>query len=145
MPLLRRSVPRRGVHPVSPNHQPTKGKSMKATTPVRVNTTADLELGRDPIEDWVNVATVRPATITPLMLDDGPGARIRFAVDLGALADHAELIVPFAALAEFVDQVREGGLDGFVDALDHRPPRGRSRKYIDAYTLGEVEARGRAQ
>lgn len=118
---------------------------MKATTPVRVNTTADLELGRDPIEDWVNVATVRPATITPLMLDDSPGARIRFVVDLGALADHAELIVPFSALAEFVDQVREGGLDGFVDALDHRHPRGRSRKYIDAYTLGEVEARGRAQ
>ncbi|QFG13482.1 hypothetical protein PP501_gp50 [Gordonia phage Powerball] len=108
MRVLWRSVPRRGVHPVSPNHQPTKGKSMSAPTSVRVDTTADLELGRDPIEDWVNVASVRPATITPLMLDDGPGARIRFVVDLGALADHAELIVPFAALAEFVDQLRAG-------------------------------------
>ena len=120
---------------------------MTATTPttLRVNTTADLELGRDPIEEWINVASVRPATIAPLDLEDGPGARIRFAVDLGAVADTAELIVPFTALAEYVDQVRDGDLDGFDDALDHLPPRGRSRKYVDAYTLGEVEARGRAE
>lgn len=120
---------------------------MTATTPttLRVSTTADLELGRDPIEEWINVASERPATITPVDLDDGPGARIRFVVDLGALADSVELIVPFSALAEYVDQVRDGDIDGFDDALDHRPPRGRSRKYIDAYTLGEVEARGRAE
>ncbi|MBR7191688.1 hypothetical protein [Gordonia sp. SCSIO 19800] len=120
---------------------------MTATIPttLRIDTTADLELGRDPIEDWINVASVRPATITPLALDDGPGARIRFAVELGAVADTAEVIVPFTDLAEYVDQVREGELDGFEDALDHRPPRGRSRKYTDAYTLGEVEARGRAE
>ncbi|AMS02797.1 hypothetical protein SEA_YEEZY_52 [Gordonia phage Yeezy] len=83
---------------------------MTAAAPaaIRIDTTADLELGRDPIEDWINVASVRPATITPLALDDGPGVRIRFVVDLGALADSAELIVPFSALAEFVDQVRAG-------------------------------------
>ncbi|UXE04858.1 hypothetical protein SEA_EUDORIA_54 [Gordonia phage Eudoria] len=120
---------------------------MTAAAPaaIRIDTTADLELGRDPIEDWINVASVRPATITPLTLDDGPGARIRFVVDLGAIADTAEVIVPFTALAEYVDQIRDGDLDGFDDALDHLPPRGRSRKYIDAYTLGEVEARGRAE
>ncbi|QFP97018.1 hypothetical protein SEA_SUERTE_47 [Gordonia phage Suerte] len=31
MQVLRRSVPRRGLHPVSPNHQPTKGKSVTVT------------------------------------------------------------------------------------------------------------------
>ncbi|QOI66883.1 hypothetical protein SEA_BOSNIA_53 [Gordonia phage Bosnia] len=120
---------------------------MTATTPtaLRVNTTADLELGRNAIDEWVNVASVRPAFIAPIDLDDGPGARIRFVVDLGALADTAEVIVPFVDLAEFVDQVREGDRDGFEDAVDHLPPRGRSRKYVDAYTLGEVEARGRAE
>lgn len=71
-----------------------------------VETTADLEIGRDPIEDWINVASMRPARITPLALDDGPGARITFDVDLGAVADKAEVIVPFDALAQFVDQVR---------------------------------------
>ncbi|QSM00091.1 hypothetical protein SEA_CASHLINE_52 [Gordonia phage Cashline] len=83
---------------------------MTAAAPaaIRIDTTADLELGRDPIEDWINVASVRPAFIAPIELDDGPGARIRFVVDLGALADTAELIVPFSALAEFVDQVRAG-------------------------------------
>lgn len=112
---------------------------------VRIDTTADLELGRDPIEEWINVASVRRATITPIDLEDGRGTRIRFTTDLGALADAAEVIVPFTDLAEFVDQVRDGDVDGFEDALDHLPPRGKSRKYVDAYTLGQVEARGRAE
>ncbi|QDH93391.1 hypothetical protein PP504_gp53 [Gordonia phage Dolores] len=115
------------------------------TVPVRVNTTAEFELGRYAVDEWINVASVRRAFIAPIDREDGRGARIRFTTDLGALADTAEVIVPFTDLAEFVDQVRDGDLDGFEDALDHRPPRGRSRKYIDAYTLGEVEARGRAQ
>ncbi|MDJ0006479.1 hypothetical protein [Gordonia alkanivorans] len=112
---------------------------------VRINTTADLELGRYAIDEWANVASVRPAFIAPIDLEDGRGARIRFNADLGAIADTAEVIVPFTDLAEFVDQVRDGDIDGFEDALDHLPPRGKSRKYTDAYTLGQVEARGRAE
>ncbi|AMS03866.1 hypothetical protein SEA_BAXTERFOX_56 [Gordonia phage BaxterFox] len=83
---------------------------MTAAAPaaIRIETTADLELGRYAVDEWTNVASVRPAFIAPIELDDGPGARIRFVVDLGALADTAELIVPFSALAEFVDQVRAG-------------------------------------
>ncbi|QZD97570.1 hypothetical protein SEA_LONELYBOI_52 [Gordonia phage LonelyBoi] len=115
------------------------------TIAVRVDTTADLELGRYAVDEWTNVASVRPAFIAPIDREDGPGARIRLTTDLGAIADTAEVIVPFTDLAEFVDRVRDGDLDGFDDALDHRPPRGRSRKYIDAYALGEVEARGRAE
>lgn len=120
---------------------------MTAAAPaaIRINTTADLELGRYAIDEWANVASVRRAFIAPIDREDGRGARIRFSADLGALADTAEVIVPFTDVAEFVDQVRDGNLDGFEDALDHLPPRGRSRKYIDAYTLGEVEARGRAE
>ncbi|QDF16226.1 hypothetical protein SEA_MALACHAI_53 [Gordonia phage Malachai] len=112
---------------------------------VRVDTTADLELGSFGIDEWTNVASVRPAFIAPIDLEDGRGARIRLTADLGALADTAEVIVPFTDVAEFVDQVRDGDVDGFEDALDHLPPRGKSRKYVDAYTLGQVEARGRAE
>ncbi|QGJ87301.1 hypothetical protein SEA_WOCKET_55 [Gordonia phage Wocket] len=112
---------------------------------VRIDTTADLEVGSDPIEEWTSVASQRPAAITPIDLEDGRGTRIRFTADLGAFADTAEVIVPFTDVAEFVDQVRDGDVDGFEDALDHLPPRGKSRKYTDAYTLGQVEARGRAE
>lgn len=78
---------------------------------VRVTTSADLEVGRDPIEEWINVASLQPAVITPLALDDGPGVRIAFGVDMGAVADKAEVIVPFASIAEFVDRVRQAQKD----------------------------------
>lgn len=90
----------------------TEASKKLAKVVVRVNTTADLEVGRDPIEDWINVASLQPAVITPLALDDGPGVRIAFGVDMGAVADKAEVIVPFAAIAEFVDRVREAEKDG---------------------------------
>ncbi|QCG77639.1 hypothetical protein HOV42_gp56 [Gordonia phage Fairfaxidum] len=80
---------------------------------------------------------------------DGRATHLTIDVTLGTLADAVLVTLPFDALAEFVDQVREtaqhgADLDGFNDALDHLPPRGKSRKYIDAYTLGQVEARERA-
>ncbi|QDM56399.1 hypothetical protein PP515_gp52 [Gordonia phage Sidious] len=71
-----------------------------------IHTTADLDLGDAVAGVLTSIAANRPATISPLDIDDGPGARIRFAVDLGAVADTAEVIVPFTALAEYVDQVR---------------------------------------
>ncbi|QFG08115.1 hypothetical protein SEA_PCORAL7_55 [Gordonia phage PCoral7] len=115
---------------------------------VLVDTKADVEFGNGGV--WTNVAAQRPTALTTVTLENHErGTRIRAVVDLGALADHAEVIVPFADLAEFVDQVREsapfGEIDGFEDALDGRPPRGCSRKYNDAYTLGQVEARARAE
>ncbi|QBG78528.1 hypothetical protein SEA_HITTER_55 [Gordonia phage Hitter] len=115
---------------------------------VHIDTTADLEVGFSGGEEWTSVAAARHGAITPIDLDDlkdDRGIRIRFTADLGPFADTAQVIVPFTDLAEFVDQVRDGDVDGFEDALDHLPPRGRSRKYVDAYTLGQVEARGRAE
>ncbi len=72
----------------------------------RIETTADLDVGTDLSEEWASLAATRPAVLAELPLEEGPGMRIRFGIDLGALAETAELIVPFTAVAEFVDQVR---------------------------------------
>jgi hypothetical protein len=110
----------------------------------RIESTADLDVGTDLCEDWKSLAAARPAVLTELPLDEGPGVRIRFSIDFGALADTAEVIVPFSAVAQLVDEVRDSNKDGFTDALDGRPPRGRSDRYLEAYGLGQVEARARA-
>ncbi|AWN04164.1 hypothetical protein KNT89_gp51 [Gordonia phage Petra] len=74
----------------------------------------------------------------------GHDAVVTVETELGAV-EGLIFALPFTAISEYVDQVRDGDLDGFEDALNHLLPRGRSRKYIDAYTLGQVEARGRAE
>lgn len=111
----------------------------------RVETTVDLDVGTDLSEDWASLAARRPAVLAELPLDEGQGMRIRFGVDLGAVAETAEVIVPFAAVADFVDRVRAGQRDGFRDALDRLPPQASTPEYLDAHSLGVTEAIARAE
>ncbi|AMS03130.1 hypothetical protein BJD61_gp51 [Gordonia phage Obliviate] len=115
---------------------------------VRIDTRADVDLiaGNSTI---VSLCSDRHSTLvdrTPAS-DLYQGHDVVVTVESGALGAIGGLVftLPFLDIAEYVDQVRDGGLDGFEDALNHLLPRGRSRKYIDAYTLGQVEARGRAE
>ncbi|AXH49698.1 hypothetical protein KNT98_gp56 [Gordonia phage Frokostdame] len=117
-------------------------------TAIRINTRADVDLiaGNSTL---VSLCSDRSSTLvdrTP-MSDLYQGHDVVVTVESGELGAIGGLVftLPFTDLAEYVDQVRDGDLDGFEDALNHLPPRGRSRKYTDAYTLGQVEARGRAE
>lgn len=113
-------------------------------------TTVSLDFGHeltpsDPIR-WFCIAADRPALLgIDEDLNDRRVLTVRFHPNAGGIADVAELAVPMHELTEFVHRVREHdlSLDGFADALDGRPARGFSTHYLDQYSLGEVEARGR--
>ena len=115
---------------------------------VRISTKGCVDL-INPSGQFTSVSDGRHVELTDVPANDKTNqshvVHVAAEIDLGPVAELILHVVPFTDVAEFVDQVRDGDIDGFEDALDHLPPRGRSRKYTDAYTLGQVEARGRAE
>ena len=130
------------------NHRCDHVESNGDDTAVRIETQADVDLiaGNSTL---VSLCSDRRSTLVDRVgrSDLYQGHDVVVTVESGALGAIGGLVftLPFTDIAEYVDRVRDGQLDGFADALDHRPPRGRSRKYVDDYTLGQVEARGRAE
>ncbi|AOE44074.1 hypothetical protein SEA_BLINO_58 [Gordonia phage Blino] len=119
---------------------------MTKTDHVEIVTQASVDIAAGETRPAIPLCSDRRAAVVDRPVVDGLlGHDVVVTVDteLGAVGGLI-FTLPFTDVAELVDQVRDGCLDGFEDALDHLPPRGRSRKYIDAYTLGQIEARGRA-
>ncbi|QTF82299.1 hypothetical protein SEA_ZIGGYZOO_55 [Gordonia phage ZiggyZoo] len=117
------------------------------TVNVEIITQASVDISAGETRPTIPLCSERCATVVdrpPVHDLDDHEVIVTVETELGAVGGLI-FTLPFTDVAEYVDQVRDGYLDGFEDALDHLMPRGRSRKYVDAYTLGQVEARGRAE
>lgn len=109
----------------------------------QVSTTVDVEFGRLHAASWTSAGADQHCMLTKT--DAETVVYVVADANLGPFGDNICVTVPFVDLAEFVHRVEDAGKDGFVDAVDHLPPRGRSIPYLDAYGAGEFEARGRSE
>lgn len=129
-------------------HQPDSGTTMSVRVEIITQASVDIAAGETlaiPLCSDRRATLVDRRSVNDLYTGcRGHDAVVTVEAELGAVGGLI-FALPFIDIAEYVDQVRDGDLDGFEDALNHLLPRGRSRKYIDAYTLGQVEARGRAE